>query len=211
MDYNEEDFSNRWEYARQTRGLEDKPIGNSFKYKGNIKIDFNSIYDDLADNQDWERIDWYKWNWRVPAQAEQWPFPQNSSTQYVSKNSILFSQLRLKEYEPLNGVLEELNIEMPYDDPDLHPGYTAITINRQFPGDMLWMHYDCYTDHEWEKYIMFLNDWGPGQVFLVGDKALTNWKSGDVYWVDVLSTPHGTCNCGPEERWTATFKGKPKK
>ena len=90
-----------------------------------------------------------------------------------------------------------------------HTDYSLVKINRQMPGDMLWMHYDFMADEDWEKYLVFLNDWAPGQVVMWGKDAITDWKSGDCYKINVLTTPHGAVNCGPEERWVAAVRGKP--
>jgi hypothetical protein len=72
---------------------------------------------------------------------------------------------------------------------------------------MLWMHYDISPADNWTKYLVFLNDWSPGQAVLWGKDAITDWKSGDVYNINAYVTPHGTVNCGKEERWVAEVRG----
>ena len=203
-------MDNRWDHARMLRGLDKKPIQTEYEYIGRLEIDFQKIYHDLKDCT-WNRSNWFDWNWRVKEQRDQWPFPQNESTQYVSKEQVLYSELSSeiykKPYEPFIKICTDLGLYLPkeFEQTD----YSLVKINRQMPGDMLWMHYDFMADEDWEKYLVFLNDWSPGQVVLWGKDAITNWQSGDCYKVNVLTTPHGAVNCGPEERWVAAVRGKP--
>lgn len=203
-------MDNRWDHARTLRGLDKLPIQSDYEYIGRLAVDFDQIRSDLKDH-DWVRADWYVWNWRVKEQREQSPFPKNESTQYVNKQQILYSELPTeickRPYAPFEKMVDDLGLHMPkqYE----HTDYSLVKINRQMPGDMLWMHYDFMADEDWEKYLVFLNDWAPGQVVMWGKDAITDWKSGDCYKINVLTTPHGAVNCGPEERWVAAVRGKP--
>ena len=202
-------MNNRWDDARTCRGLDKMPIQNDHEYIGRLDVDFDKIYADLKDH-DWIRADWYVWNWRVKELREQSPFPENESTKYVDKKQILYSELPddiyKQPYEPFEKIAKDLDLYMPEEYKDTN--YSLVKINRQMPGDMLWMHYDYMADNDWDKYLVFLNDWAPGQVSLWGEHAITGWKSGDCYKVNVTSTPHGAVNCGPEERWVASVRGK---
>lgn len=202
---------NRWDFARNLRGLEGKAIQNEFRYMGRLRVDWDKIYNDLKD-QDWRRVDWFNWNWRVERYRNQIPFPKNESTKRINLNTVHFwdtMDVVDDTYEPFAQILNDLGLYMPHEDPNVDKRYRALKINKQLPGDTLWMHYDLSGDDEWEQYLVFLNDWQPGQVSLWGTEAITNWKSGDCYWINTLVTPHGAVNCGPGERWCANIKGRP--
>jgi len=201
--------NNRWDDARALRGLDTKPIQNDYEYIGRLDVDFGKIYSDLKDKE-WIRADWDVWNWRVKEQREQSPFPESESTRYINKKQVMFSELSpevtKQPYEPFEKMAKELGLELP--DVWKHTNYALVKINRMMPGDLLWMHYDFMADEEWDKYLVFLNDWAPGQVSLFGEDALTGWKSGDYYKLNVNNTPHGAVNCGMEERWVAAVRGR---
>lgn len=200
-------MNNRWDDARVRRGLDKMPIQTDYEYVGRLDVDFNQIYNDLKDHKDWIRADWNNWNWREQDKRDQSPFPKSESTKYVSKEQVHFSELALREsYEPFEQIFNTLGLYIPNEYKDTN--YTLVKLNRQMPGDMLWMHYDFMADEEWDKYLIFLNDWAPGQVSLWGKDAIVGWKSGDCYKLNVLTTPHGAVNCGPEERWVAAVRGK---
>ena len=200
-------MDNRWDDARVTRGLDKMPIQTEYEYVGRLDVDFNQIYNDLKDHKDWIRADWYAWNWREQDKRDQSPFPKTESTKYVSKKQVHFSELAVRHsYEPFEQMFEALGLYIPDEYKDTN--YTLVKLNRQMPGDMLWMHYDFMADEEWDKYLIFLNDWAPGQVSLWGEDAIVGWKSGDCYKLNVLNTPHGAVNCGLDERWVAAVRGK---
>ncbi len=86
-------------------------------------------------------------------------------------------------------------------------------IHLQKPGQMTVMHYDgarCEgkLDHMTEqqkrqqviKLFIFLDDWSPGQVMLMGSDHFAKWRKGDVLWFDWPNLPHGTANFGLENR-----------
>lgn len=202
---------NRWDFARKLRGIEDQPIQTVYKYMGRLKVDWDKIYNDLKD-QKWRRVDWFEWNWRVERYRNQIPFPKNTGTERINLNTVHFWDTMGvvdDDYEPFAQILNDLGLYMPHEDPHVDSRYRALKVNRQLPGDTLWMHYDLSGDDNWEQYLVFLNDWEPGQVSLWGTDAITNWKSGDCYWIDTTKTPHGAVNCGGGERWCANIKGRP--
>jgi hypothetical protein len=56
------------------------------------------------------------------------------------------------------------------------------------------------------KYIVYLADWQPGQVFMCGRGAHTNWKKGDVLSFEWYM-PHSTANAGWHDRPTLFIAG----
>jgi len=203
-----ESMSNRWDDARSQRGLDKLPIQTVYEYIGRLEIDFDQIYADFKDHTGFARADWNTWNSVDRDRQAQTPFPVNESTKYVSTDQVHFSELRVREpYEAFEKIFKDLGLYLPEGET-----YVPIKIHRQMPGDMLWMHYDFYDHREspetWKKYLIFLNDWAPGQVSLWGEDAIVGWKSGDRYDIDALVTPHSAVNCGPEERWALQISGK---
>lgn len=201
-------MNNRWNDARAERGLDKLPIQTVYKYVCRLDLDFNQIYTDFKDHKDFVRSDWNIWNQIDSNRQIQTPFPVNESTKYVSKDQVHFSELRVRDsYEIFEKIFEQLELHLPKNEE-----YFPIKIHRQMPGDMLWMHYDFYDksndSNDYEKYLIFLNDWALGQVSLWGEEAIVGWKSGDCYCIDPDVTPHGAVNCGPEERWVLQIRGK---
>jgi hypothetical protein len=199
----------RWERAHRERKLEQEPILDLVEYVGSISIDWDTIYNDLKSLDKWTKEDWATWNWRQTEFKTELPFPETESTKSIDLTltqfySTIRSGLISDSYPPVKQILDQLNIYMPAE----YAEHSACRIHRQMPGQMLWMHYDFSADGEWDHYFVYLNDWTPGQVSLFGTKALTNWKSGDVYKINGHLTPHGAANCGYGERWMATIKGK---
>lgn len=208
--------SNRWDRARQLRGLENQPIVNDFSYWGNIDVDWDTIYQDLKFFDGWVPANWQAWNWRVSEHGAEPPFPTTSATEFVELDRAQFlttvgTDLVNDSYPPIAHILDQIGIHMPDKYQSISQHYQACRIHRQMPGQMLWMHYDFSADEDWEQYFVFLNDWAPGQVSLLGTESITNWRSGDVYKVNGHVTPHGAVNCGYGERWLAAIKGRSSK
>ena len=200
-------MDNRWDRARRLRGLDDQPIRTEYEYIGRLNVNFTEIHNDFKDI-DWTNTVWFAWNWRVKQERDEGIFPTTDSTRYVNKSQYMYRESPSKyciNYSPFKKIMDDLGLEMPSDSI-----YSPVKINKQLPGDMLWMHYDFTADDDWERYFVFLNDWGLGQVVLWGEDAITNWKSGDCYKITGTVTPHGAVNCGPTERWLANVRGKPK-
>lgn len=80
----------------------------------------------------------------------------------------------------------------------------------QYPGEMLNLHIDKHAElgdpEKVVRFIIFLEDWKPGQVFMMGNEFL-RWRKGDIYWFDWLNIPHATANCGWEPRASITWTG----
>lgn len=205
-------IDNRWDRALRVKNIRNQPIINDFSYYGKVVVDWNSIYNDLKSfNDKWIEEDWATWNWREKEFAIEPPFKETESTKFIDlTRSQFYSTIGtdLDNYPPIKSILDELGVEMLQEFKDRSDKFQACRIHRQMPGQILWMHYDFSADESWEQYFVYLNDWSPGQVSLLGTQALTNWRSGDVYRVNGLMTPHGAANCGQEERWIAIIKGK---
>lgn len=201
---------NRWDRALHERSLVGQPITDDFNYLGNISVDWPTIYSDLNPLDNWVEQDWSTWNWRVTEYAVEPPFPLTDATKNIDlKQSQFYSTIGtdLDNYAPIKSILDILGIYMPNEFRDKSNKFQSCRIHRQMPGQILWMHYDFSADENWEQYFVYLNDWTPGQVSLIGTKAITNWRSGDVYQVNGLISPHGATNCGYGERWLAVIKG----
>lgn len=69
------------------------------------------------------------------------------------------------------------------------------------------MNEDTTYDPHYGLFIIFFDDWQHGQAFQMGTKFLS-WKSGDVFSWDHVSTPHGSCNFGYEDRYTLLVNGE---
>jgi len=85
----------------------------------------------------------------------------------------------------------------------------------QKPGYMSPPHIDEYLflkEHgvgevkEPGRILVFMNDWSFGQVFMVGDEVITNWKKGDAYRMDGRDL-HMTSNGSYEDKLTLIMTG----
>lgn len=72
------------------------------------------------------------------------------------------------------------------------------------PGKMQPVHVDPHTVERKNtiRYSMFLKDWEPGHIFLYEDKALMNYKAGDMYEWIYPTMEHGVANIGFTNRFT---------
>lgn len=85
-------------------------------------------------------------------------------------------------------------------------------IHVQHPGQMHPLHLDMtYGNGKWDylgdtkkdvigKMLIFLDDWHPGQVVMVGTNHYTQWRKGDAIHFRWRDMPHGTCNFGHHKR-----------
>ena len=102
---------------------------------------------------------------------------------------------------------------------------TQIRFNAQPPSQMIGNHTDgyksffdsvlgaditpdSYKNVRWERkyeideikrYIIFLDDWTEGQVFMTGKDAIVDWKAGDVFSFEWY-IPHSTANASTKTR-----------
>jgi hypothetical protein len=44
------------------------------------------------------------------------------------------------------------------------------------------------------RIILFVTDWEPGQVFMMGNRTLSQWRAGETLYWPVTKYPHGTYN-----------------
>ena len=44
------------------------------------------------------------------------------------------------------------------------------------------------------RIIVFVTDWEPGQVFMMGNRTLSQWRAGETLYWPVTKYPHGTYN-----------------
>lgn len=85
---------------------------------------------------------------------------------------------------------------------------THVNLHIQQPGQQMVIHIDSGSSSRYkelsqkelkEKIIrlfVFLEDWKPGQVVLMGASHIVRWKKGQVLWFDWYNVPHGTANFG---------------
>jgi len=76
-------------------------------------------------------------------------------------------------------------------------GKTHWWITKMMPGDVMPMHEDPPTlDKNCKRYWMPLQDYEPGHIFVIKDKLVTDYKTGDVFVYDVAQDNHGAANIG---------------
>ena len=90
-----------------------------------------------------------------------------------------------------------------------------VTVTRQDPGNVLPWHKDGYyyfknnfpDDNRpvW-RFLLFLNNWNPGQILQVNKSCYTCWEKGDVV-VWQPSAMHLTANASLDIKWTANITG----
>ena len=59
-----------------------------------------------------------------------------------------------------------------------------------------------------KRVFIFLEDWVPGQVIMLGTKTITGWKKGEVLWFDWYHVPHGTANFSRHNRMLLQVTGE---
>lgn len=87
-------------------------------------------------------------------------------------------------------------------------------VQVQAPGEMIALHLDPLKtqlfdaqDSEVCRYVWFLQDQYPGQVWLMGDQSI-NWKANDLVFFDNTKLPHATANLGYHDRYCMIVTGK---
>lgn len=93
-------------------------------------------------------------------------------------------------------------------------------IHNQQPGQTHTFHMDVIDSYnnyisdpiEKEKKVkrvfIFLEDWVPGQVIMLGTKIISGWTKGDVLWFDWYHVPHGTANFSRRNRMMLQITGE---
>jgi hypothetical protein len=97
-------------------------------------------------------------------------------------------------------------------------GYDSFHIQR--PGQMLMYHHDLYyavireSDPElsWKpeklrRFVVFLEDWQPGHVWIVGNTQYSHWKKGECITWSWIDMPHGTANLSSKPRYSIHLTG----
>ena len=84
--------------------------------------------------------------------------------------------------------------------------YPQIVMTEQCVGQNIPMHMDVNasasdagftledTIKRGVRIIVFVTDWEPGQVFMMGTRTITQWRAGDTLYWPVTKYPHGTYN-----------------
>lgn len=57
------------------------------------------------------------------------------------------------------------------------------------------------------RFVIFLNDWSMGQLWVQGTAVFTHWKAGDIISWEWQDIPHGTANLGWWPRYILQFTG----
>ncbi len=97
-------------------------------------------------------------------------------------------------------------------------GYDSFHIQR--PGQMLMYHHDLYyaiirdVDPElaWKpeklrRFVVFLEDWKPGHVWIAGNTTYSHWKKGECITWSWIDMPHGTANLSSHPRYSIHLTG----
>tara|TARA_A100001515_G_scaffold109477_1_gene90399 strand:+ start:1938 stop:2621 length:684 start_codon:yes stop_codon:yes gene_type:complete len=84
--------------------------------------------------------------------------------------------------------------------------YPQIVMTEQRVGQNIPMHMDVNasasdagfgiedTIERGIRIILFVTDWEPGQVFMMGNRTLSQWRAGETLYWPVTKYPHGTYN-----------------
>jgi len=97
-------------------------------------------------------------------------------------------------------------------------GYDSFHIQR--PGHFLMYHHDLYyavirdADIElaWKpeklrRFVIFMEDWQPGHVWIVGNTHYSHWKAGECITWNWQDMPHGTANLSSKSRYSVHLTG----
>ena len=77
----------------------------------------------------------------------------------------------------------------------------------QKPGMILQPHYDTYDNVEnSSRVVVFMSEWEFGQVFMIEDLVVTNWKKGDTYHFDKKAL-HMSSNGSMKDKLTLSMTG----
>ena len=117
------------------------------------------------------------------------------------RNLTFSARVLSSDPSPLRTLIRDM---FGFDDHKLRIRY-----QNQRPGKMVPLHLDGYKhlyyglppeqEHLVRRYVIFLEDQRPGQVWLVNDDFV-HWHRGDVLTWSHCITPHGTANFGYNDR-----------
>lgn len=102
---------------------------------------------------------------------------------------------------------------------------SSIKFHNQRTGQMLVEHIDNFAGREerqnsfletemdidpsiMRRFVIMLDDWKLGQVFMLGNAAWTQWRRGDCITWEWRDIPHATCNMGWEDRPMLQITGR---
>lgn len=99
----------------------------------------------------------------------------------------------------------------------LKDGLGSVKLHVQHPGQVFALHFDRPQHHDFShrhaglndqpahtRFLVFMQDQMPGQIFLMDNRAIT-WCRGDVFTWDARNTMHGSCNLGYWPRFMLMF------
>jgi hypothetical protein len=64
-------------------------------------------------------------------------------------------------------------------------------------------------DADYDRYMVFLEDWQWGQVYQFGDQFV-KWRAGDVFYWRLNDVPHAAANLGYHTRFSFLLRGRPR-
>ena len=162
-----------------------------YKFLGNFDFDFEIKYDNFKE-------------WR---------------NHNASKNKVIdkYSQKQI-DLNMSTEVIKAFREDFPDYIEEYLGKFNMDIVNSNFhiqrPGNFIPPHVDNYlylkenkdTKGEPNRIMVFMNDWSFGQVFMVGDSIIANWKKGDAYIMDD-SILHMTSNGSYEDKLTLIITG----
>ena len=66
----------------------------------------------------------------------------------------------------------------------------------------------AYLKNKVKRVFVFLEDWLPGQIIMLGNQLIVEWNKGDVLWFDWYNVPHGTANFSRSDRMLLQVTGE---
>lgn len=118
------------------------------------------------------------------------------SGEFYSDTSFCFNQ-----FDAWSPEIKHLDLQLPIP---VIRNQSYWWIIKLKPGKLQPIHIDPHTVERKNtiRYSMFLKDWEPGHIFLYEDKALMDYKAGDLYQWEYSTMPHGVANIGFTNRFT---------
>jgi hypothetical protein len=102
---------------------------------------------------------------------------------------------QLKQSLPLSNSISRPTLQQPGNIMPWHQDQ-FFYFNRQYPTQTEYI----------ARFLVFMNDGGPGQMLQVGNSVVYNWKAGDtILWHP--STMHVAINAGYYNKWTTNVTG----
>jgi len=128
---------------------------------------------------------------------------------YFLKHSV--AEIAYKE--PIYGIVGDALDRAIAEKFNMNPENMLTQMHILKPGYYFPWHYDqvrkgyvSESGKDQVKYMIFFDDWVPGQIVQMGDDFI-KWKRGDALTFDVRNTPHGSCNFGHTDRYALHIMG----